>query len=147
SKLIDKAKRMEAKYKEERAERERRMKSKGQGQSSHSRGHGTSSSSRNIERQDFSCSQSQNRGGQGTGQPQNVPMLMPPPASQVTVKTGQLPQTRTSCNVCGKPHRGECRYRSGVCYYCGQPGHMARDCPRLGTPSTMTPVSQTSVQI
>lgn len=36
------------------------------------------------------------------------------------------------CCRCGRNHTGECRFSSLVCFRCGQPGHLARECLKLG---------------
>ncbi|KAL0919340.1 hypothetical protein M5K25_011428 [Dendrobium thyrsiflorum] len=36
------------------------------------------------------------------------------------------------CNKCGKTRKGECLSSTNTCYWCHQPGHMAKSCPILG---------------
>ncbi|PKU81479.1 hypothetical protein MA16_Dca023720 [Dendrobium catenatum] len=40
------------------------------------------------------------------------------------------------CNKCGRAHRGECLSGTNTCFWCHQPGHMAKFCPTLGQKST-----------
>ncbi|XP_059454903.1 uncharacterized protein LOC132185099 [Corylus avellana] len=35
---------------------------------------------------------------------------------------------RAPCQKCGKPHAGNCLFGQLVCYRCGKPGHILRDC-------------------
>ncbi|XP_057756443.1 uncharacterized protein LOC130975714 [Arachis stenosperma] len=43
---------------------------------------------------------------------------------------GKQPQQDLNCQRCGRNHPGiPCRVGLGVCYSCGQPGHMATNCP------------------
>ncbi|XP_028091731.1 uncharacterized protein LOC114292024 [Camellia sinensis] len=54
-----------------------------------------------------------------------------------------------TCRECGKQHWGICRRGTGVCFKCGQPGHIAKACPQVysrnerpiasGVNSIMTP--------
>ncbi|XP_024992443.1 zinc finger protein GIS2-like [Cynara cardunculus var. scolymus] len=37
-------------------------------------------------------------------------------------------RTSTACVTCGKFHHGECMYGKRVCFSCGQPGHMSKEC-------------------
>ncbi|XP_028110095.1 uncharacterized protein LOC114308662 [Camellia sinensis] len=56
---------------------------------------------------------------------------------------------RPTCRECGKQHWGTCRRGTGVCFKCGQKGHIAKACPQVysrnerpiasGVNSTMTP--------
>ncbi|XP_060974683.1 uncharacterized protein LOC133039756 [Cannabis sativa] len=34
------------------------------------------------------------------------------------------------CPTCNRKHLGECKMKSGVCYNCGQPGHLKKNCPK-----------------
>lgn len=47
------------------------------------------------------------------------------------------------CQSCGKFHPGECLRGAGVCYQCGQIGHMRKDCParsqQIGVTQTVFP--------
>ncbi|XP_060183089.1 uncharacterized protein LOC132613046 [Lycium barbarum] len=36
------------------------------------------------------------------------------------------------CDQCGKGHSGQCRQGMGVCYHCGQPGHVMGNYPSRG---------------
>lgn len=38
------------------------------------------------------------------------------------------------CQSCGRFHPGECLRGAGVCYQCGQMGHMRKDCPARSQP-------------
>ncbi|XP_015945514.1 uncharacterized protein LOC107470625 [Arachis duranensis] len=44
-------------------------------------------------------------------------------------RQGKQPQQDVSCHRCGKYHFGPYRFGTGVCYSCGQPGHLANSCP------------------
>ena len=37
---------------------------------------------------------------------------------------------RQPCKQCGRRHLGICRIGTDVCYWCGIPGHIMRDCPK-----------------
>ncbi|XP_047260856.1 uncharacterized protein LOC124894157 [Capsicum annuum] len=41
----------------------------------------------------------------------------------------QMPP-RQPCRQCGRYHIGACRMGTDVCYWCGMPGHVIKDCPR-----------------
>ncbi|KAL6582471.1 hypothetical protein OROMI_006485 [Orobanche minor] len=47
--------------------------------------------------------------------------------------------TTTNCPKCGKPHSGECLYRTGICYNCKEPGHIVTNCPKLQGKQGKTP--------
>ncbi|CAN1245693.1 hypothetical protein LINGRAPRIM_LOCUS3015 [Linum grandiflorum] len=34
-----------------------------------------------------------------------------------------------NCDECGRRHLGECKIHLGVCFTCGEPGHIQRNCP------------------
>ncbi|XP_028104026.1 uncharacterized protein LOC114303075 [Camellia sinensis] len=44
--------------------------------------------------------------------------------------------SRPTCTECGKQHWGICRRGTGVCFKCGQKGHIAKACPHDGTNHT-----------
>ncbi|XP_042988586.1 uncharacterized protein LOC122316112 [Carya illinoinensis] len=37
------------------------------------------------------------------------------------------------CGTCGKMHQGRCLQGQNVCFVCGEPNHIARNCPRKNT--------------
>ncbi|XP_017974483.1 PREDICTED: uncharacterized protein LOC108661564 [Theobroma cacao] len=41
----------------------------------------------------------------------------------------QSSQVIHPCNICGKRHSGRCLRTTAVCYGCGQPGYIRRNCP------------------
>ena len=50
-------------------------------------------------------------------------------AGSVTQSVGNIGGSRAPyCRNCGYSHYGRCG-RAGVCFRCGHPGHMKRDCP------------------
>ncbi|XP_057811494.1 uncharacterized protein LOC131025719 [Salvia miltiorrhiza] len=49
---------------------------------------------------------------------------------RVENKSNEAPQrTYPQCPECNKYHLGKCMIRSGVCYFCHKPGHIAPYCP------------------
>nr|GEW75811.1 putative ribonuclease H-like domain-containing protein [Tanacetum cinerariifolium] len=40
------------------------------------------------------------------------------------------------CTTCGRRHPGECRRAAGMCFRCGQPGHLQKDCKKNTAAST-----------
>ena len=53
-----------------------------------------------------------------------------PSTSKITHSQGKKKKlvTATSCEKCGRNHKGECRYGTSKCFRCGQEGHQVRNC-------------------
>ncbi|XP_070032430.1 uncharacterized protein [Nicotiana tomentosiformis] len=63
-------------------------------------------------------------------------------SSQYRGESSQIRPPLPRCAQCGKQHAGQCLVRLGVCYTCGYPGHIMRDCPtRGGAGSTLSYVT------
>ncbi|KAJ0627217.1 putative nucleotidyltransferase, Ribonuclease H [Helianthus annuus] len=52
---------------------------------------------------------------------------------QAPIRAQQNPQPNRDppCATCGKPHKGICRRDEGLCFKCGDAGHMIKACPQL----------------
>ncbi|CAI0625410.1 unnamed protein product, partial [Linum tenue] len=46
-------------------------------------------------------------------------------------------QTYPICQKCEKRHLGECRRPLGLCFHCGEPGHIKPQCPQLMSQTRM----------
>ncbi|KAL4353493.1 hypothetical protein GQ457_06G012020 [Hibiscus cannabinus] len=44
------------------------------------------------------------------------------------------------CQYCKKPHWGQCRLHSNLCYVCGGSGHYIRDCPQIANQASTRPL-------
>ena len=42
---------------------------------------------------------------------------------------GPTEKAKPPCQICGRFHLGQCRQGMSGCYFCGQEGHLKRDCP------------------
>ncbi|XP_070035190.1 uncharacterized protein [Nicotiana tomentosiformis] len=60
-------------------------------------------------------------------------------SSQYRGDSSQMRPPLPRCAQCGKQHAGQCRMGLGVCYTCGYPGHVMRDCPTRGDASITQP--------
>ncbi|KAJ0725436.1 putative transcription factor interactor and regulator CCHC(Zn) family [Helianthus annuus] len=74
----------------------------------------------------FHNSQSRNGGNQNQNHR--------PAQNQAPVRAQPLNQQNRDiippCVTCGKSHRGVCRRAAGLCFRCGETGHMIRNCPK-----------------
>ncbi|OIS98786.1 hypothetical protein A4A49_60850, partial [Nicotiana attenuata] len=52
------------------------------------------------------------------------------PSSSGHRNSGQIYVTTPVCQTCGRSHLGQCRVLTGECFQCGQLGHHLRDCPQ-----------------
>ncbi|KAK8538781.1 hypothetical protein V6N12_034489 [Hibiscus sabdariffa] len=52
------------------------------------------------------------------------------------------------CQYCKKPHRGQCRQQSNLCYGCGGSNHYVRNCPHnANQASTQPPVHPNTIKV
>ncbi|XP_042954699.1 uncharacterized protein LOC122291118 [Carya illinoinensis] len=70
-------------------------------------------------------------------QPLPKPNKNKKPAPSHRPQSLQTIPTNPVCKICGKRHQGNCLVGQNACFRCGQPNHMARDCPRrnVSTPA------------
>ncbi|OIT30944.1 hypothetical protein A4A49_59203, partial [Nicotiana attenuata] len=52
------------------------------------------------------------------------------PSSSGHRNSGKIYATTLVCQTCGRSHLGQCRVLTGECFQCGQLGHHLRDCPQ-----------------
>ncbi|KAF5445466.1 hypothetical protein F2P56_034513 [Juglans regia] len=69
-------------------------------------------------------------------QPLPKPNRNKKPAPIYRPQSPQSIPTYPICQNCRKRHQGSCLVGQNVCFKCGQPNHMARDCPRNAPPPT-----------
>ena len=53
--------------------------------------------------------------------------------------TSQSRPPRQPCKHCGRNHLGACSFGTDVCFLCGTPGHMMRNCPHKGVGGVAQP--------
>src|SRR5262249_47642014 len=149
SRLIDKTRQLEAKFKEGRVERDRRK--KGRGQSSRGRDERSGFQYKQTEQTTQSSPQGYQRGRPGRNRNQGTSVFTTPGNTHNLARTGpeqSQAQGRTTCPTCGRYHKGTCRsigFRG--CFRCCQQGHFIKDCPLQENQPTPPTISQITVQM
>ncbi|OIT34397.1 hypothetical protein A4A49_62281, partial [Nicotiana attenuata] len=128
SDVVDLARKIENKGREERAASELRKKAKTGGAFS-----GGFSENRRVGNQGQQPQQGSQTGTHMSSQSTYRPHYKQGnrgPSSSGHRNSGQIYATTPVCQTCGRSHLGQCRVLTGECFRCGQLGHHLRDCPQ-----------------
>ena len=129
SKLVDIAKQLEARHREDREEREQKRQLTGKAQGSNGK---IVTESQTVEQVAYQMpphprkdkKKKKKQYSRGT-------LVQSTPMMQITYGGGQMGQRKQTCSNYGKQHSGPCLWGQDVCYKCGKLGHMTKGCRNL----------------
>ena len=125
SKLVDIAKQLEARLREDREEREHKRQLTGKTQGSRGK---APAEGQTVEQVEYQMPPRPRKDKKKKRQFSRGVPVQSTPMMQITYGGGQQGQGKQTYSNCGKPHSGPCLWGQDVCYKCGQPGHMSKGC-------------------
>ena len=99
-----------------------------------------------LEQTTQSVTSGRGKGPQRRDRSREVSITSTPGTSSGSARPGRQHFSYPICLNCQRRHRGPCRVGTGVCYRCGLPGHIAKQCSKLEGKQVVLVITHPPVQ-